>query len=266
MKKSFNLRARFFALVVFATIAFVFAWTYAIAPFKETTNMVIMNGATTLAALTAALILTRVTLFFQRDEMPFMIWLAFAVCMWLWTIAEAYWGYLYTTVGEVPVFSAADVLWFIGYLTLTISLVRQYRLVFFNQTYAIRWAAIGLWFVILVIIETILLVTKSQSPLGDFFRYFYVFTDSAIGLAALYLVVAFRGRALAIPWLTISSFVVTDILYLRLTSTGAYDWVMSGVSVALLADTLYVVAYLIVAWGVFEQYLLLRQSSDPSPT
>jgi len=264
MKKSTNARERLIAFVVFAFITFVFAWTYAIAPFRETANMVIVNSATTLSALTAALILTRVTLYYQRNEPAFIVWCAFTVCMWLWAIAEAYWGYLYTTVGEVPIFSAADVLWFVGYLALTISLVRQYRLVFFNQTYAIRWAAIGIWFVILVLIETILLVTKSRSPLEDFFRYFYVFTDTAIGLAALYLVVAFRGRALAIPWLTISSFVVTDILYLRLTSTGAYDWVMSGVSIALLADTLYVVAYLIVAWGVFEQFLLLRQNSDHS--
>jgi len=49
-----------------------------------------------------------------------------------------------------------------------------------------------------------------------------------------------------------------------LTESGMYDYVMSGVSIALLADTLYVVAYLLVAWGVLEQYLLLRSSADQS--
>jgi hypothetical protein len=124
------------------------------------------------------------------------------------------------------------------------------------------WASLGAWLAILAAIEMILLATHSETPMEDFFRYFYVFADAVVGLAALYLVLAFRGRALAIPWLTISSFVVTDILYIRLTATGVYDYVMSGVSIALLADTLYVAAYLIVGWGVLEQFLLLQSSAN----
>ena len=262
MKSSTKTRFRLIVLVTLCFITILYAWTYALAPFFETTNALILNGATTFSAFIVAVTLTRITFYFQPGEPPRVIWAAFAICMWLWTIAEGIWGYLYTTVGEVPLFSMADVLWLIGYIALTISLARQFRLVFFSQKYTVAWAAIGVWFAIFVVIETILLTTHSEAPLEDFFRYFYLFADSTIGLAALYLVYAFRGRALAIPWLTISSFVVTDFLYIHLTETGAYDWVMSGVSMALLADTLYVVAYLIVAWGVFEQYLLLRLSAD----
>ncbi len=264
MKNIFEERERLVVLIAFTLIVGLFAWTYALAPFTETANAIIANGATTLSALIAALILTRITFYFQRDEPPFVIWSAFAVCLWLWTIAEAYWGYLYTTVGEVPLVSAADVLWLIGYIALTVSLARQYRLVFYERKYAIGWAALGAWLAILAGIETFMLAMKSESPLSDFFRYFYLFADSAVGLAALFLVYAFRGRALALPWLTISSFVVTDFLYIHLTESGAYDWVMSGVSVALLADTLYVVAYLIVAYGVLGQYLLLKRSAEHS--
>jgi len=248
--------------ISFAIILVLYAWTYAYAPFSESNNAYILNGATTLAASVVAIILTRIVFFFQANERPRLIWVSFAVCAWLWTIAEGYWGYLYTTVGEVPVFSMADVLWLTGYFGLTVSLARQFQLVFFSQKYTVIWAALGVWFAILASVETILLVTHSEMPMEDFFRYFYVFADVAVGLAALYLVVAFRGRTLAIPWLTISSFVVTDILYLRITETGVYDYVMSGISIALLADTLYVAAYLTVAWGVFEQFLLLRQSAD----
>jgi hypothetical protein len=266
MKKFAKVHYRLMLLILLIGILLLYAWTYAVAPFSEPNNTYILNGATTLSALIAAIILTRLTFFFQPGEPPRLIWISFALCAWLWAMAEGYWGYLYTTVGVVPVFSLADVLWLIGYVALTASLARQFQLVFFSQKYTVVWAALGVWFAILTSVETILLITHSEAPMADFVRYFYLFADVAVGLAALYLVVVFRGRTLAIPWLTISSFVITDILYLRITETGVYDYVMSGISIALVADTLYVAAYLIVAWGVFEQYLLLRQSADHAQT
>jgi len=257
-------RERLITLIIFIIIIAVFVWDYAFAPFTNLTNSIIVNGGTVLSAMIAAIILTRITFYFHSNEPPFLVWAAFAVCVWLWMFAEAVWGYLYTTVGEVPVFSFADILWFIGYIALTVSFVRQYNLVFFGQKYTIGWAAAGIWLAILASIETILLMTHSQSPMEDFFRYFYVIADTVVGLSAVYLVYAFRGRALAVPWFTISAFVITDILYINLTDTGAYDWVMSGISIALVADTLYMVAYLIVAWGALGQYLLLKEGSNHS--
>jgi len=266
MKGYARTQYRLVVILIFTLITGLYAWTYAVAPFSETYNAYILNGATTLAALTVSIILTRIVFFYQPHEPPRLIWISFAVCLWLWTIAEGFWGYLYTTVGEVPLFSMADILWFVGYIALTISLARQFQLVLFSQKNTVVWAALGVWLLIIVGIETFLLATHSAAPMEDFFRYFYVFADSAVGLSALFLVRAFRGRTVAIPWLTISSFVVTDILYIRLTDTGIYDYVMSGVSIALVADTLYVVAYLIVGWGVFEQYLLLKSSADHAQT
>ncbi len=257
-----SLRYRYVIAIALVLCTGLYAWVYAYAPFSETINSLIVNIGTPLSASFAAIILTRITMFFHRGEPPRVVWAAYAVCIWLWMIAEAVWGYIYMTSGEVPTFSAADGLWFLGYIALTVSITRQFSLVFFAQKYTARWAAFGVWAAILLGIETILLFTKSATPLDDFFRYFYTFADAAVGLSAIYLVHAFRGRALAIPWLTISSFVVTDIIYIRLTETGAYDYVMSGISIALLADTLYVAAYLIVAWGVFEQYILLRRNAD----
>lgn len=264
MKKFYQGREKLIALIVFVFITVLFVWDYALAPFSELANAVIVNGATVLSALFVTAILTRITFYFQPQEPPFLVWAAFAVGIGFWTIAEGVWGYLYTTVGEVPVFSFADILWLMGYIALTVSIVRQYRLVFPERKNTIRWAAFSIWLVILFSIETVLLVTHSEAPLVDFFRYFYVTADTMVGLSAIYLVYAFRGRALAMPWLTISSFVVTDIIYIRLTETGAYDWVMSGISIALVADTLYMIAYLIVAWGVLGQYLLLKRSADHS--
>lgn len=266
MKTIYQDREKLMVLIGFVLITALFVWSYALAPFSELTNNIIVNGTTVLSALIVAVILTRITFYFQTDEPAFIVWAAFAASTWLWAAAEGMWGYLYTTVGEVPVFSYADILWFIGYIPLTLSIVRQYRLVYPERENTIRGVAFSAWLAILLSIGTILLATHSEEPLVDFFRYFYVTADTMVGLSAIYLVYAFRGRAFAIPWLTISSFVVTDIIYIRLTETGVYDWVMSGISIALIADTLYVVAYLIVAWGVWGQYLLLRASTDHPQT
>jgi len=265
---NFNVKGyRLSAFILFVLITIFFAWTFAFAPFSETVNSLILNGGTVLSSLIAALILTPIPFYFHQEEPPRVIWAAFAICMWLWTIAEAIWGYLYMRDSEVPVFSIADVFWLLGYIALTISISRQYRLVFFSKKTTVAWSALGVWLGGLAIIAGILLATHSEAPLADFFSYFYVMADTVVGLLALYLVYAFRGRALATPWLTISSFVVSDFIYIRLTESGVYDYVMSGISIALLADTLYVAAYLLVAWGGLQQYLLLRSSStDHSQT
>ena len=263
--KSFNVkRYRVSAFIIFFLITAFFAWTFALAPFSETINLLILNGGTTLSALIAAFILTLIPFYYHQGEPPRVIWTAFAICMWLWTIAEAIWGYLYTRDGEVPVFSSADIFWLVGYIALTVSLGRQFKLVFFSQTNKVAWAALGIWLGGLALIAVTLLATHSETPLADFFSYFYLLADTMVGVLAIYLVYAFRGRALAIPWLAISSFVLSDFIYIHLTESGVYDYVMSGISIALLADTLYVVAYLVVAWGCLEQYMLLRTSADHS--
>jgi hypothetical protein len=263
--KRFNVNHyRIPVLIVFVFLTAFFAWTFAFSPFSETVNNLILNGGTTLSALIAALIFTFIPSYFQRGEPPRVIWTSFAICLWLWTIAEAVWAYLYMRDGEVSVFSSADIFWLLGYIALTVSISRQFRLVFFAQKETVAWVALSVWLGVLTTIAVILLIAHSKTPLEDFFSYFYLLADALVGLLALYLVYAFRGRALAIPWLTISSFVFSDFIYIRLTDSGVYDYVMSGISIALLADTLYVAAYLLVAWGGLEQFLLLRSNADHS--
>lgn len=253
-----------FTLIIFLLLTLSFAWTFAFAPFSESVNSLILNGGTTLTALIAAVIFTLITSYFEPGEPPRVIWAAFAAAMGLWTVAEAIWGYLYITDGEVPVFSAADVFWLFGYVALTVSLARQFRLITFSKTNTVIWVSVGVWLLVVAGISVMLYVRQSETQAAEFFLYFYLLADAMIGLFAVYLVYAFRGRALAIPWLMISSFVLSDFIYIQLTNSGMYDYEMSGISIALLADTLYVIAYLLVAWGGLEQYLLLRSGADPS--
>ena len=57
MKNLIKDRDRLIALAFFGLIALLYAWTYAVAPFAEITNSIIVNGATTIAALMGAVIL-----------------------------------------------------------------------------------------------------------------------------------------------------------------------------------------------------------------
>lgn len=251
------------ATIVSVAMIAIYIWVYSAAPFSESINFFILNGFTSLTALLCAIILTLTTRYFLPGEAPRTVWLFFAICLWFWTVAEAYWGYLYTTVGEVPAFSLADVLWFAGYLTFTISIVRQYRLVFFERHKNLGLIAIGVWIIVLAVTTILVIASESfTNNAENYVVYFYPVVDTTIGLVALYLVYTFRGRTLAGPWLAMFAFVASDILYIGLTTSGVYDWEMQGISLGLFADTLYLVAYILLGWGALQQYLLLRSSNE----
>jgi len=244
----------------------IYVWVYSVSPFPEIANLLILNGFTSLAAFLCAIILTLTARFFLPGEAPRTIWLFFAICLWFWAFAEAYWGYLYTTVGEVPAFSLADVLWITGYLAFTISIVRQYRLVLFERRKYLGWVAAAIWVFVLAVTAILVIAVESiTNDMENYVLYFYPVADTTIGIAALYLVYKFRGRTLAGPWLTMFAFVVSDILYIGLTTTGVYDWEMQGVSLSLFVDTIYLLAYILVGWGALQQYLLLHSSSKENP-
>ena len=255
------------ATMVSITMIAIYIWVYSASPFSELANLLILNGSTALAALLCAIILTLTVRFFSPGEAPRTIWLFFAICLWLWTIAEAYWGYLYTTVGEVPAFSLADVFWLAGYLAFTVSIVQQYRLVTFERKKYIGWIAVGVWLIVLAVTALLVFTTKSiTNSVENYVLYFYPVADTTIGLAALYLVYTFRGRTLAGPWLTMFAFVISDVLYIWLTASGVYDWEMHGVTLSLFVDTIYLLAYILVGWGALQQYLLLHNSSKEAST
>ncbi len=255
-------RAIITATIVSIVMIAIYVWVYSAAPFSELLNLLILNSFTALAAFLCAILLSLTTWFFSSGEAPRTIWFFYAICLWLWAFAEAYWGYSYIKIGEVPAFSLADVLWFAGYLVFTVSIVQQYRLVSFERQKHLGCIATGVWIIVLAVTASLAITTESITKnVESYFVYFYPVADTTIGLAALYLVFTFRGRTLAGPWLTMFAFVVSDILYIGLTNSGAYDWEMQGVSLSLFVDTIYLVAYILVGWGALQQYLLLHSGS-----
>jgi hypothetical protein len=245
---------------------------YQFSPFTDSINRALTNVLTIFSALTCALILTLILKFYQPGEPPKRIWFYFAISLWMWTLGEIIWGVYNMTVGEVPDFTLADILWALSYLSFSAAIVSQYRLVFFDTSRRLIWMAAATWVIVLALTSLTLVLAKSESFFGEFLVYFYPFADFALALASLILILTFRQGSLARPWLSLFAFAVSDGFYIWATSTGLYDWsASSGSVITFIADITYVIAYLIMGWGVFQQYLTLRfgaatrRNTTPAP-
>jgi hypothetical protein len=246
--------------------AFLLLVSYAILyyyePFGDFSRL-LLDSITILAALTSAVILSLIVTFFQPGEPPRQIWIYFALALWMWTIGEVVWGGYDLLLGEVPDTTFADLFFFIGYLFFTLALASQYRLVLFLPGRKIFWVAAGIWLATIAATLLVMVVLKSQAFASEFITYFYPIGDLAVGVAALILVVTFRGGTLARPWLSLLAFVLSDSLYLWATTNNMYAWQSFGEGagpqwITLFIDMVYLMAYIIMGWGVFQQYLLLR--------
>ena len=92
----------------------------------------------------------------------------------------------------------------------------------------------------------------------------YPFMDLALGIAALRLVYAFGGRLWSRPWMGLFVFALADTLYAWLEITGIYDaFVATGNPLSLVADAVYLAAYLVVAIACFSTMLLLHYGLPP---
>ncbi len=232
---------------------------YLFNPFADFINRLAINALNIGSALTCALILTVILKFYQPGEPPRRIWLYFSISLWMWTVGELIWAVYNLTIGEVPDFTLADILWTLAYVSFSAAIVSQYRLVFFNTSRRLIWMAVAVWSLVLALTSLTLVLVKSPSFFEDFLSYFYPFADFAMGVAALILVITFRQGSLARPWLSLFAFVFADSLYIWATTSGIYDWSgVGGSFITYITDITYIIAYLIMSWGVFQQYLTLR--------
>jgi hypothetical protein len=226
-------------------------------------NRLILDSVTVLSALTCAITLTVIVTYYQPGEPPRQIWLYFSIALWLWTLGEVVWAGYDLILGEVPDTMFGDAFYFIGYIFFTLALASQFRLVLFTPSRKVFWVAAATWLAMILVTCLVMLASKSPDLTGEFLAYFYPVGDLAIGVAALVLVYTFRRGALARPWLSLLAFVVSDSLYLWATTQDIYAWQGGGGSVfqewiTLGVETIYIVAYMIMFWGVFQQYLTLR--------
>jgi hypothetical protein len=245
---------------VFAALMLIsYIWFYQFQPFSDFINQLALNVITVLCGLGCALILTLITTFYERGEPPQRIWLSFALAIWMWVIGDLIWAIYNMTIGEPPLVSAADGIWTLGYIFFTVAITTQFRLVRFDKSNKPIWFAIGVWLLAILITLATLILVKSQSFSEEFLSYFYPVGDFAIGLSAVLLVIVFHRGLLARPWLGLLVFALSDGLYTWATLSGFYTYVAStGNLISLIIDLTYILAYLAIAWGAFQQYLTLR--------
>lgn len=253
-------------LHVFCVLAvLLFIVVYQWQPFSVPWDDLIVNHLTTLAAVMAAVFATRNWLHFHPDEPPKAIWGYFAIGLWCWAGAEEMWALMVLFWGDVPGVSIADFFWSVAYIFFAISMVRQYQVIYsLSRRQRYLWLGGSL----LALLAATLIGTKmlytvdaqsEQTWLETLVMTFYPFGDLAIALAAIWLSKIFGRGLWGRVWWGLLAFVVSDAFYTWLNFTGIYSVsVDEGNLLSLFADTLYLVAYLLLVMACYAQLRLLK--------
>jgi hypothetical protein len=245
-------------IIVALVILAAYAWLYTATPLPGDWNDIATTGLTILAALMGAIFATLVYRAYPPGDAPRRVWLWFMLGVWMWVAAEAVWGYYYLTAGEIATPSLADLLWVAGYAFFTLAFYHQYRLCFQPGPNLARLAAVGVWLATLAA-TYLLTLLMGVSGSETFITYFYPVADLMMGLFALHLLWTFRGAAMAWPWLGMFVFTFADLAYAWAEQSGLYAWSLeTGNAISLAVDLSYVAAYLIMAIGIANQYMLIR--------
>jgi hypothetical protein len=236
-------------------------------PWNTNLGTLLISLAAISSAVAAALNWRR---FSPADRGPRGVWGYLALGLWLWAIGETvYAGYFFLGT-EVPLLSAADIFWMLGYIGFAGALIHQYRVVYRparRQEVGITLGVVGGIFVVSLIITALIQQSAStkESWLATLVTVLYPLLDLAVGLAALWLVYAFGGGLWSRPWLGLFVFALADSFYAWLELTGIYEAsVVAGNPLSLVADVMYIAAYLVVAVACVSHLLLLQFGPPPA--
>lgn len=245
----------------------IYILVYQTYPFKGNWNDILLSVINFLASLLATISAILVFNSFQKGDRPRKIWRYLMVGFGSWSLSEIIWGIYYAQGIEIPLPSFADLFWLLGYVFFTAALAVQFKVIKRStSSSALILLIIGIYF--LVAINTLGLIAVIQAPLSlpVYIEYAYPVMDFAVGVAALILMVSFRGGKLAWPWIGMLVFSVSDVLYAYLLASGLYaQSAESGNILSLLADTTYIAAYFVVMLGFFYYYLLIKNEQNTIP-
>ena len=254
------------ALAIAVAITAIYVLVYLTQPFPPEWNENFMNYAPAVAAGLCATVATWLWRHFDRAERLYAVWGFFALSLWTWTIADVTWP-LYPLLGngmEVPTLSPPNACWVAGYIFFAVALVLQWRLAFRPTRRQEQGGIAGgvLVTLVLTLVGAWVLVqfTGSEWELSVFLDAFYPAGDLILALAAWALARAFGKGLWARPWLSLLVFAFADALYTWTYDLGVYSSTPGapGFMITVLADTLYLDAYLVVALACYAQLLLVQ--------
>lgn len=258
-------------IYIFLTLlAYIFVYQTAILP--GIWSDVFLNAAIFLPAIVAAIYAVLVYLSFDPQDPPRQVWLYFAMGLIFWAIAEVVWFVLWLQTNEVPTPSWADVFWLLGIAPLVIAFLLQFRIVYHtNQATETRWIlSILAAMLVASVLGTVLLhqTTEDQAMTWGqtFLEVFYAVDDAAMMIAALTLARLFGRGMWGRAWWGLLAFVISDALYSYVTISGLYAYsVDEGNLLSLVVDTIYSLAYLLMAFSCWSQWLLMRHGPTLEP-
>ncbi len=253
---------KFLLVLAAGVLTLAYAYVYEQEPVSALWSEAALGFIYTLAAALAAALMAAVSSQFEPDEPAGRIWRFFMWGLWMWALAEAVWGLYPVVSGEAPLVSVADLFWVGGYVWFAAALLHQYRMVHGADG---GW---GLRHVALVAAGIVALSALLAFPLASlqedgegwlsvFLNVFYPLGDAALAVGAWSIARLFRGGRWARPWLALLAFVVADAFYTFLLITGLYSF--EGNLPSLLADLLYLDAYLFLALVIYDHLEMLRR-------
>jgi len=260
-KASFQ-RVLWLAVIISLIVALVYFVIYWYQPFSEFWNQLLSNLFTQVVSLVGAIFAVMTWSRYDESDAPRSVWGNFAAGLCLWFAGEVTWGYINTTVGEVPI-GLQDVFWIVAYFFFGRALLRQYRILNQPSTREL-WMRILLGSATLLVLTfaiywVVISISETQDVLGAVVNSFYPAADLTMALIALWLARNFSGGAFSRPWLGLLVFTISDFMYAWLEASGMYAWSLEqGNLLTAIADISYLIAYLVLALGVLYQWLFLK--------
>ena len=222
-------------------------------------------------AVGAAIAGTLVTRQFEKNEIPYHIWQAFAIGLWFWVAGEVS-GMIYDAIywdATYPDFRLVDIFWLLGYSFLGLSLYYQLRLVYGTQIRRGRLLYMGL--VALALLVTAGLTNlAAKAGLGEgsawiilFISVLYPVFDLTEGAIAIWLSLLFGRGQWSRPWWGLILFALSDSVN-TFYWLGGYDFISVKAQNALEFISLiaYPASYMVMGLALLSNYFILHYGED----
>ena len=261
--------------VIFAILLTLILWIFFTEPLSQSLspfwNDKLIDVLVFIPAVGAALAATLLTRQFEKGEVPYRIWQAFAIGLWFWVAGEIsgmiydaiYWDTVY------PDLRLTDMFWLLGYFFLGLSLFYQLRLVYGAQNSKGRRLYLGL-FALALLITAWLTNLAAKTGLGEgsawiilFITVLYPVFDLTEGATAIWISFLFGRGQWSRPWLGLILFALSDSVN-TFYWLGGYDFipVMAQDVLNFLSVISYPASYMVAGLALLSNYFILRYGED----
>jgi diguanylate cyclase len=203
---------------------------------------------------------------YRPGEVLRRIWLFLGIGLLLWTVGEAIWAYFELILQVDPYPSPADYVWLVGYIPLFAALYLRFHSLGTTPERSRLMTLIVVFGVLVALVSYLVLLPMMQEPESEPFAQFigvmYPLGDLAVALGAMLIFLVLTGGALSRPWMMIAAgFIIVSVADLFYTYADWQGLLLSGGETNLIssvANVLYYVSYVVIAFGVYLQARLQK--------